>query len=115
MMCLKVSSSIQPTSAPTGIDDDMAGSGKADALVDQKDGYCGVQRFKPGRFNPVSTFYDISSAGLHLRPSLKNSVNVGCGPTAATGNVTDCGEFANPRKRVIILPKDKKSFCSSHL
>jgi hypothetical protein len=35
MMCLKVSSSIHPTSAPTGIDDDMAGSDKADALIDQ--------------------------------------------------------------------------------
>ena len=32
MMCLTVSSTIHPISAPTGTDDDMAGNNKADAL-----------------------------------------------------------------------------------
>jgi hypothetical protein len=32
MTCLKVRTSIHPTSAPTGTDDDMEGSNKADAL-----------------------------------------------------------------------------------
>jgi hypothetical protein len=32
MTCLKVRTSIQPTSAPTGTDDDMGGNDKADAL-----------------------------------------------------------------------------------
>jgi hypothetical protein len=34
MMCLKVSSNIQPMSASTGTADDMGGNDKADALID---------------------------------------------------------------------------------
>ena len=35
------------------------------------DGNRSVQRVKPGRFNPVLTFYDISGAGLHLQGTLQ--------------------------------------------
>jgi hypothetical protein len=33
MMCLKVRSSIHPTNAPTGTDDDMEGNDKANVLA----------------------------------------------------------------------------------
>src|SRR3979411_3200305 len=58
MMCLAVRSSIQPTSAATGTDDDMGGNDKADALtgtdLERNGQNWGLQRnffFKPGQFD----------------------------------------------------------------
>jgi hypothetical protein len=48
---LTVSSNIHSTSAPTGIDDDMAGSDKIDALVNRRRENCGVKP-QTGRFRP---------------------------------------------------------------
>src|SRR5271165_734685 len=92
MMCLKVSSSIHPTSAPTGTDDERAGNDTLTSLLRPwlryrgSSGNGGVQRdlfFKPGQFDPLLTFYDTSGPGLHLPGTRKSSgVAVWCHLTA---------------------------------
>jgi hypothetical protein len=48
------------------------------------DGNCGVERVKPGRFNPVLTFYDISGAGLHLYGTLETPSKYEVWPNGGT-------------------------------
>jgi hypothetical protein len=79
MTCLKLSSSIHPTSAATGTEDDMGGNDKADALVewDVARVVGGVQRnffSNSGQFEPVLVFYDISPARMHLAELKKHRV-----------------------------------------
>ena len=73
MTCLKVSSSIQPTSAPTGTCDDKEGKDKADALATTNLARTGnwrrsaqsVEKTRPIR--RVWNVYDISAAELHAK------------------------------------------------
>src|SRR6185312_2603739 len=83
-MCLTVKSSIQPTSRPSGTDDDMEGSDKLTTSQETQGTGRGGRRsaqlfFKTGQFDPVLTFYDISGAGMHVPGTPKNRR---CGPTA---------------------------------
>src|SRR5690349_5546352 len=72
MMCLIVRTSIHPTSASTGTEDDMGGNDKADALAElfgiaRTDGGVGRNLFsKSGSTRPVLPFYDISRTRMHL-------------------------------------------------
>src|SRR4051794_5504325 len=72
MMCLIVRTSIHPTSASTGTEDDMGGNDKADALAgivwsrtDSRRRW--AQPLLELRTNwPVLPFYDISRTRMHL-------------------------------------------------
>jgi hypothetical protein len=84
MMCLKVSSNIHPTSAPTGTADDMAGKDKADALIDQNRRKLRRSALQTRQIQPVLTFYDISRAGLHLYGTLKTPSKCEVWPNGGT-------------------------------
>jgi hypothetical protein len=90
---LKVSSSIHPISTPTGTDDEKAGNDTLTSLLRWLASDGGVQRdffFKPGHFEPLLTFYDISGPGLHQPGTRKSSgVAARCHVTAQYG-ITSC-------------------------
>jgi hypothetical protein len=73
-----VSSSIQPTSRPTGIDDDIGGNDKAGALTATGNGTeleRSAQRLlKPGQFDRVLAIYGTSPARMHLFATKKGVV-----------------------------------------
>src|SRR5512136_362736 len=104
-MCLAVSSSIQPTSAATGTDDDMGGNDKADALARtdlERHGQNGRPSaqllLKSGQFDRYLPF--MTSPGPEC--TLWNSKNAECGLTAicrpnrcnSAGKVTCGPDFA---------------------
>jgi len=74
MTCLKVRTSIHPISTPTGMDDDMEGNNKADALAaligNGKNGKTRTIDLKASALDrttqPVRIIYDISGDRLHL-------------------------------------------------
>src|SRR5260370_31763856 len=74
-MCLAVSSSIQPTRAPTGTDDDMAGNDKA-GVLGLENGTGGTRSFsatssQTRAIRPVLVIYGISPARMHLHGTRK--------------------------------------------
>src|SRR6185312_17537968 len=88
--CLTVSTTIQPTSGPTAIDDDNEGSSTRtpfnDGLAEvAKHQGTGGRLRRPDRTGPVAYIYDISCKGNHLRPIAKCTRSRGSHPPADAG------------------------------